>query len=183
MKTKFLAAGFALLALGAWAAVHRTPRPSEFCDQCVMQRDVVEWRLAGRWTLFETARDTDTPVSVLLREHHVSQAHAHHWSAPRYVADADLETAEAPRERSIGMLNQPRTMSFLRCVFEYSDAAEIARWREMAWQPTYAAALEPALRFNRFPEEGFATRGEFYKWWDERSFPLFNRLHDVTVAD
>src|SRR5262249_5658137 len=115
--------------------------------------------------------------------HGALHEHMHKWAAPQSLTDAELETPDAPRVRSVGFLNTPRSVSFLRCVLEYGGEAEFTQWHAMVWQPAYAAALEPALRFSRFPEEGFAARAEFYKWWDKSSFPLFNRLHDMTVAD
>ena len=44
-------------------------------------------------------------------------------------------------------------------------------------------ALEPALRFCRYPEGGFAGRNEFLAWWSQSSYPVFNRLHEMTEAD
>lgn len=184
MKRKILFTAGVLIFLAAAAlSVQRTPQPPMFCDQCVMQRDVTEWRLAGRWKLFTTAAARATPVSELLAEHQACPAHAHKWSAPTEVAVAELETSDAPRVRSIGLLNTPRTASFLRGVFEYADKESTTTWRAVAWQPLYASALEPALRFCRYPENGFSGRGEFLAWWSQSSYPLFNRLHEMTEAD
>jgi hypothetical protein len=184
MKTKLLLAAFALVGLLALAlSVQRVPQPSRFCDECVMREDVTEWRLAGRWTLFKTENVNATPVSELLAEHHACPVHEHKWSAPTYVAEADLETGEAPRVRSVGFLNEPRTVNFLREMMAYTDHECVTNWRAVAWQPTLAAALEPALRFRRFPEEGFANRGDFLVWWNESAYPLFNKLNEMTVAD
>jgi len=184
MKTKLLFVAFALVGLASlgWY-VKRVPQPSLFCDECVMREDVVEWRLAGRWTLFKTETARATLVSELLAEHHACPAHAHAWSSPVHVAEADLETGEAPRVRSVGFLNEPRTVSFLRDVLDYTDPECIRNWRAVAWQPTLAAALEPALRFRRFPEDGFANRNDFLAWWNESAYPLFNKLNEMTVAD
>ncbi len=65
----------------------------------------------------------------------------------------------------------------------YTDAESIATWRAVAWQPIFAAALEPALRFRRFPEAGFTRREDFLAWWSESAYPLFNKLNEMTVAD
>jgi hypothetical protein len=144
---------------------------------------VTEWRLVGRWKLFQTATASATPVSELLAEHHACAVHEHNWAAPVHVAEADLETSEAPRVRSLGFLNAPRTVNFLRAVFDYTDNENITTWRAVAWQPIFASALEPALRFRRFPENGFANRADFLAWWGESAYPLFNKLNEMTVAD
>lgn len=184
MKAKIYLTVFALAGLVALAlAVPRVPRPSKFCDECVMREDVTEWRLAGRWTLFTTENVSATPVSELLAEHHACRAHVHQWSAPVHLAEADLETGEAPRVRSVGFLNEPRTLNFLRELMDYTDPECVTNWQAVALQPTLASALEPALRFRRFPEAGFASRQEFLAWWNESAYPLFNKLNEMTVAD
>jgi hypothetical protein len=186
MKFRWWAVSIVLpagLMVAALLLVKRVPQAAEFCDECVMRRDRVEWRLAGSWTLFEAKTVSATPVSELLGEYQCCPAHVHRWSAPRVLAESELATPDAPRVCSIGLLNLPRTVNFLRDVFEYTASTDTAVWREVAWQPMYASALEPALRFNRFPENGFASRAEFFAWWDRNSYPLFNRLHQVTEAD
>ncbi len=184
MKAKLLCSGalLAALAVAVWS-VKRVPQPPQFCDECVMSREVADWRLCGRWNLFSTSAVNATPVSELLQQHHASATHEHKWSAPVYVAETELETSEAPRVRSLGLLNAPRAVNFLRGVFDYTDATNLASWRGVAWQPAFASALEPALRFARFPENGFATRAEFLAWWQQNSHPLFNHLNAMTVAD
>jgi len=177
-----LLAAAVVLVVASLIFLKRAPQPVMFCDQCVMQRDVVEWRLAGR-KVFETSTVSATPVSELLNAHQACPKHEHQWSAPRYVAEADLETPDAPRVRSVGFLNAPRVVSFLRSLFDYTDARDIASWRSLAWKPTFASALEPALRFTRYPEDGFNTRAEFLAWWQQNAFPLFSHLNEMTVAD
>lgn len=174
-------AGLLLVALTI--SVRRVPEPPQFCDQCVMAHEVTDWRLAGRWTLFKTETDTATPVSELLAERHACPAHTHKWSSPVRVAEADLETSEAPRIRSVGFLNETRNVNFLREVLDYTDRESADNWRGVALQPTFAAVLEPALRFERFPENGFASREEFRAWWSQSAYPLFNKLNEMTVAD
>ena len=183
MKGKIVFSALALAVLVGVLSVQRAPQPPLFCDQCVMQHEVTEWRLAGRWKVFQTTTTSATPVSELLKQHRACPAHEHKWSAPRYVAEADLETSEAPRVRSLGFLNAPRAVSFLRDVFDYADGESITNWRNVAWQPVFASALEPALRFRRFPENGFANRADFLAWWSESAYPLFNKLNEMTVAD
>ncbi len=184
MKQKSFIVLFALVGLTALAlAVKRVPEPSRFCDQCVMRQDIVEWRLAGRWTLFTSESVNATPVSELLAERHACPAHQHIWTAPVHVAERDLETSEAPQIRSVGFLNAPRTVNFLRDVLDYTDQECATNWQAVMWQPVFAAALEPALRFRRFPENGFDRREEFLAWWSESAYPLFNKLNEMTVAD
>ena len=184
MKKIFMLPALAGLALlTATLAVQRVPQPPMFCDQCVMAHEVTEWRLAGRWTLWIHATDSATPVSDLLAAHSACPAHPHHWTPTVRVAETDLETTEAPRLRTVGFLNAPRNVAFLRSVFDFADAKDIASWRAVAWQPTLAAAMDDALRFSRFPENGFASRGEFLAWWGQHSYPLFNKLNEMTVAD
>ena len=183
MKIKYFSAALAVAAVVALAlSVQRVPEPPQFCDECVMAHEITSWQFAGR-TLFQTTRDSVTPVSELLAERHACPAHAHQWSSPVRVAEADLETGEAPRIRSVGFLNAPRTVNFLRGLFANLDATTIASWRAVAWQPTLAAALELALRFRRFPEAGFAKREDYLAWWNESAYPLFNKLNEMTVAD
>ncbi|MDB6054983.1 MAG: hypothetical protein JWN25_2506 [Verrucomicrobiales bacterium] len=184
LKRVFIIPGLVALFLVAGVVfLRRVPQPPAFCDLCVMERDVDDWRFAGKWTLLETSSVRPTPVSELLRSHQAYPQHHHHWSKPNYLAESELETSDAPRFRSLGFLNAPRTLNFLRSVFDYTTPRDIASWREVAWQPAFASALEPALRFNRFPENGFATRDEFLAWWQQSAYPLFNRLNQVTVAD
>ncbi len=184
MKRKILlpAIGFSVVMVAA-LSIQRIPRTPEFCDECVMRRDVVQWRLAGQWNIFQTTHVEATPVSELLAQLQVCPAHEHRWTAPQQVAEKDLETPDAPRIRSLGLLNTPRSVNFLRSMFNYTDGRDITNWRRVAWQPTFASVLEPALRFSRFPENGFATRDEFLNWWHANAYPLFNRLHELTVAD
>ena len=175
--------GVLVTLTGIGLSVKCTTQPPRFCEQCVMRRDVVEWRLAGRWNLFETSTYHPTPVSELLARHSACPVHQHQWSAPWCVAEADLETSEAPRVRSVGFLNAPRVVSFLQDLFDYADAESISNWRAVAWKPVFASALESALRFRRFPETGFDRRADFLAWWNESAFPLFNKLNEMTVAD
>jgi len=184
MKGKYIFAALATSVLVATGLlVKRTPQPALFCDECVMQRDVTEWRLAGRWKLFQTVATSATPVSELLQQRHACALHEHKWSAAQFVGESDLETSQAPRVRSLGFLNAPRTVNFLREVFDYADGESVKNWRAVAWQPVFASALEPALRFERFPENGFTDRISFLAWWSQSAYPLFNKLNEMTVAD
>ena len=169
--------------VAAVLSVKKETQPPAFCDECVMERQVADWKLFGRVKLFQTAAISATPVSDLLKQHQLSAKHEHHWSAPVYLTEAELETSDAPRIRSLGFLNEPRTVNFLRELFNYTDAKDIAAWHDVAWQVNFASALEPALRFLRFPENGFSSRERFLAWWNQSSYPLFNRLHEVTEAD
>jgi hypothetical protein len=184
MKTK---TSLALILLAASAAAlfttKRETQPPSFCDECVMERQVTDWKLFGRVKLFQTAAITATPVSDLLSHHQFSAKHEHRWSAPVYLSETELETSDAPRIRSLGFLNEPRNVSFLSELFSYTGTKDIAAWRDVAWQVNFASALEPALRFLRFPENGFSSRDQFLAWWSQSSYPLFNRLHEVTEAD
>jgi hypothetical protein len=179
-----IVAGLGALCLSAGIGFSkRVPMPPAYCDVCVMERDVCEYRLAGKWKVFERTTFRPTPVSDLLHAHKACPEHKHQWTVPIQVAEADLETSDAPRVRSIGFLNAPRSFSFLRSVWDYTTSRDIAAWRDVAWQPAFASALEPALRFNRYPENGFTSREEFLAWWQQNAYPLFNRLNEVTVAD
>ena len=184
MKSKrfLLVIAVGVLAVTA-LSVKRAPQPPLFCDKCVMAREAVVWRLAGRWTLFETASTSVTPVSELLREHSACPPHEHRWAATVQVAEAELETPDAPRVRTVGFLNAPRTVVFLRSLFDYANPADLACWRQVAWQPLFASVMDDSLRFRRFPETGFSSRDEFLAWWRQNSFPLFNRMNEITVAD
>lgn len=182
MKTVPVLMVIAVVA-GAALSIKREVQPPSFCDECVMERQVTDWKLVGRWKIFQTTSVKATPVSDLLNQHQLDVHHTHRWSTPVYLSETDLETANAPRVRSLGFLNEPRTVSFLQDVFSYTDAKDISTWKSVAWQVQFASALDAALRFTRFPEQGFSSRKQFLAWWNQSSYPLFNRLHEVTEAD
>jgi len=184
MKAKAISI-VSILAIFVVCAFSAKPekQPPAFCNECVMERQVTTWKLFGRWRLFQTTAISSTPVSELLSQHNLCAKHQHLWSAPVYLSEAELETSDAPRVRSLGMLNAPRSVNFLDELFSYIDSSDVAIWRRVAWQVNYASALEPALRFARFPEQGFSGRDQFLAWWHQSSYALFNRLHEVTEAD
>ena len=163
------------------AAIKRTPQPPSFCEACISQHNVTEWRAFGRWRVMKTETVSATPVSELLAQKHLCPEHTHVWSVTRFVSNP--EPADAPPVLSLGLLNQPRVVNFLHDVFNYSDAESVNRWRELAGKVEYASSMDSALRFCRFPEEGFPDSAHFHVWWGESAFPLFNRLNEMTELD
>lgn len=159
----------------------RVTLPSDFCGACVVRREVTEWLVLGRWRLWTTENVSPTPVSELLAEKNLCPPHQHDWVATSYVENP--ETADAASVLSLGYLNQPRVVSFLRELIDYTDAASTQRWRELAWKLEYASTFDAALRYCRFPEAGFTNRPQFLAWWNESSFPLFHRLNQMNEAD
>ena len=45
--------------------------------------------------------------------------------------------------------------------------------------PELAQLVNPALRFEKFPEQGFTTREEFLKWWQKKGFLAWNDIYKV----
>ena len=98
---KFKALALLLLPLTALALVlamiEKRPRPTEFCAQCVMRRDVEEWRIGSRLLIREQVTLAATPLSQLLESKRVTTAHEHQWVARHLAKEAVDQTGEIGR--------------------------------------------------------------------------------------
>ncbi len=171
------------LSAGVILSVQKTPLHPSYCDDCVMEQQVVEWSVLHSFKIHTSRTETDTPVTSLLRSHGMIQPHQHHWSQPEVISQYDLETPDAPTTRSIAFLNSPRCYNFLKEMLQYTGKDDVQNWSKVTLQPLMASSLETALRFSRFPESGFGTKDSFLGWWQINAYPVFNHLNAMTVAD
>lgn len=76
-----------------------------------------------------------------------------------------------------------RVAAFLQSMDRFGDPVSATRWKDLAVDPTASGWLDGALRFERFPSEGFATREPFLAWWQDGALPLWNRVRERIEPD
>ncbi len=120
-------------------------------------------------------------VSAALEGSGARTAHEHRWmeGAPSHPGVHETTASSGLAD----VADAPRVASFLRDVARFADAPSLERWRELLLDPTYGSVADASLHFMRFPEEGYADRAAFSRWWKPSQFALWNRLREETEAD
>ena len=158
--------------------------PPKFCSVCLLRQDSLAWRLPFNGpTVFAHHQESPTPVSTLFTEKQISLPHQHSWQAER-VTTNPLDPSAPPVVQSLDFVNVPRVVSFLRDVLTYADAESVQRWKEITLTFENATLMDDALRFCRFPSEGFADKRAFMAWWSRGGArALAHRIEQQTHPD
>jgi hypothetical protein len=182
---KYFAWGAGILVAAAVASlVAALPAQEAYCTICGAQQETRPYglRFTSSHTLFTQRAVSATPFSALLEEKHLVSAHQHRWLAPRVVPDPRDEFGP-PVLESLGFLNAPRVVNFMRNVADYADPVTVANWRDTIMRPSYTRVTDDALRFSRVPKTGFPDRTEFLNWWGQNAYALSHRVRQLTEPD
>ena len=173
----------ALFACAVAASITRRSESAAFCRFCGAEQSQISWAVRGtHLTLLRSHPVAATPISELLTRKNLVAAHKHEWQAPQLAPDP-LDEFGPPVTRSLGFINAPRVVGFMRDLAEYGDANSVAQWRDLLLRPEYSYVIDSALRFLRAPATGFGQRDDFLAWWSSNGFSLYNRLREQTEAD
>lgn len=165
-----------LLIFTAWPHYAATA----VCTDCGQRRDYYDWNWRlGAGTLHRFTKDRSTVVSRALP---VASRTTHSWTAPIPVIESPTEGSE-PAPNLLYAVEAPRVGSFITDLARATKPEVLAKWKGFVLDPTYLVVLEPALRYMRFPEQGFANAAEFRAWWGHSEYPLWNHLREVTEPD
>lgn len=165
------------------ALISPDSEPASFCDLCGARQETTSWMVRGTDTnLLRTHSVTPTPMSELLVTKKLISAHIHHWRASETVPNP-LDQFGPPVTESLGLINAPRVVNFMRNLAEYGDAESVTQWRDLLLQPHYSYVIDDALRFLLVPPSGFSDRAAFLAWWGGNAFALHNRLRELTEPD
>lgn len=179
----FWAAPFLALTLLALALVQRAPDSLAFCELCGAEEVHGSWVVRGTAIpAWHRTRIAATPMNELLTSKGLVGAHQHCWLAPREVPDP-LDEFGPPVVESLGFVNAPRVVNFMRNLSEWGDNASITQWRALLLRPEYSYCIDGALRFLQAPVDGFAAQPDFNAWWGRNGYALYNRLREVTEPD
>lgn len=163
--------------------VAREPQPPRFCHVCGAQQIQTSWAVRGTSVRLGTRQYvTATPISELLTTTHLISPHDHRWVAAAFVPDP-LDQFGPPVIQSLGFINAPRVVSFMRDLARYGDRTSVATWQAQVLDPRYSYVIDGALRFLLAPEAGFESRDEFLRWWNTNAFALQTRLRELTEPD
>ena len=155
----------ALLVGIAIAIPQRQLLPPQFCSVCLLRQDRVEWRLPFEGPVFfERHHEWPTPVNSLLAEKRFFGPHEHCWQGALAMTNP-LEPGAPAVVQSLEFVNAPRVVSFLRDLLTYADAESAARWKEITLSLENSTLMDDALRFCRFPVDGFPNQLAFMAWW------------------
>ena len=172
------------IAVLAIIGMRREPLPPQFCSVCLLRQDREVWRLPfGGPTILERHHEWPTPISALLAQKQICLPHEHSWEGRR--ACANPLDPSAPRiVQSFEFVNVPRVVNFLRDVLNYADPDSVRRWKEVTLTLENSTLMDDALRFCRFPAEGFADRAAFMAWWSRGGArSLAHRIQQETEPD
>lgn len=177
------AAAFLALIVGLFLIVERQPGQSEFCTVCGAAHLTTTWKIRSTAIhLWSSRQEEATPFSSVLTEKNLVVTHSHQWLAPRVIPDP-LNEFGPPVTESLGLLNTPRVVSFVRNMADFADETSRRLWRERLLSPEFSYVFDDSLRFMRVPEVGFPQREQFDAWSRQYAVPLYARLLQETTAD
>jgi hypothetical protein len=173
-KKQILILGVLLAGMILLLSNKPTVESSSICRHCGVQRELHVWRARfAKLAIWRFYSDSETPVSRVLEENNLVEAHEHEW-VDALAKRGDYAVPAGEAECIEQALYFRRTERFLACLARYGDRATAKAWRNMVLDPEQAQLVHPALRFERFPEAGFRTRQEFLNWWQTHGFLAWN---------